>query len=87
MRHAVYSLVQIRTGKYPQGDRALEALQVSTGSEVINRYLLIGRHTSVAIFDAPDEEALIKIVGPFSGFGVAHVSPIMKLEDALKVTW
>jgi uncharacterized protein with GYD domain len=55
--------------------------------KLINRYLLIGRHTSVAIFDAPDEEALIKIVGPFSGFGVAHISPIMKLEDALKVSW
>jgi uncharacterized protein with GYD domain len=55
--------------------------------KLINRYLLIGRHTSVAIFDAPDEEALIKIAGPFSGLGVAHISPAMKLEDALKVTW
>lgn len=55
--------------------------------KLINRYLLIGRHISVAIFEAPDEESLIKIVGPFSGLGVAHVSPAMKLEDALKVTW
>jgi hypothetical protein len=55
--------------------------------KLISRYLLIGRHVSVAIFDAPDEESLIKIVGPFSGFGVAHVNPAMKLEDALKVTW
>jgi Domain of unknown function (DUF3303) len=55
--------------------------------KLINRYLLIGRHTSLAIFDAQDEEALIKVVGPFAGLGVAHVSPAMKLEDALKVTW
>jgi hypothetical protein len=55
--------------------------------KLINRYLLIGRHVSVAIFDAQDEEALIKVVGPFSGLGVAHISPAMKLEDALKVTW
>ena len=55
--------------------------------KLINRYLLIGRHTSVAIFDAQDEEALIKVTGPFSGLGVAHISPAMKLEDALKVSW
>jgi hypothetical protein len=55
--------------------------------KLINRYLLIGRHTSLAIFDAQDEEALIKVVGPFSGLGVAHISPAMKLEDALKVPW
>ena len=55
--------------------------------KLINRYLLIGRHTSLAIFDAQDGEALIKVVGPFSGLGVAHISPAMKLEDALKVTW
>jgi hypothetical protein len=58
-----------------------------TDVKLINRYLLIGRHTSVAIFDATDEEALIKIVGPFSGLGVAHISPAMKLEDAIKVAW
>jgi uncharacterized protein with GYD domain len=58
-----------------------------TDVKLINRYLLIGRHTSVAIFEATDEEALIKIVGPFSGLGVAHISPAMKLEDAIKVAW
>jgi len=58
-----------------------------TDVKLINRYLLIGRHTSVAIFDATDEEALIKIVGPFSGLGVAHISPAMNLEDAIKVAW
>jgi hypothetical protein len=42
---------------------------------------------SVAIFEAQDEEALIRIVGPFASLGVAHVHPIMKLEGALKVTW
>jgi hypothetical protein len=54
--------------------------------KLINRYLLIGRHTSVALFGATDEKALIKIVGPFSGPGGAQVSPAMKPEDALKVT-
>jgi uncharacterized protein with GYD domain len=58
-----------------------------TDVKLINRYLLIGRHTSVAIFEATDEEALIKIVGPFSGLGVAHISPAMKLEDSIKVAW
>ena len=33
--------------------------------KVIGRYVLIGRHMSVAIFDAPDEETLLKITGPF----------------------
>ena len=55
--------------------------------KLVNRYLLIGRHISVAIFDAPDEEALIKIVGPFSSLGVAHVDPAITIEDAMKVAW
>jgi uncharacterized protein with GYD domain len=55
--------------------------------KLLSRYLAIGRHMSVAIFEAQDEEALIRIVGPFATLGVAHVHPIMKLEDALKVTW
>jgi hypothetical protein len=55
--------------------------------KLINRYILIGRHISVALFEATDEEALMKITGPFSGLGVAHIYPAMRLEDALKVTW
>jgi uncharacterized protein with GYD domain len=55
--------------------------------KMIGRYLLIGKHTSVAIFEAPDEETLIKIVGPFAGLGVAHIHPAMPLEEALKVWW
>jgi hypothetical protein len=53
--------------------------------KVINRFLLIGRHMSVAIFDASDEEALLKITAPFSSFGVAHIAPAMHLEDAVKL--
>jgi uncharacterized protein with GYD domain len=55
--------------------------------KVINRYLLIGRHMSVAIFEAPSEESLIKITAPFSNFGVAHIAPAMQLEDAIRVKW
>jgi len=55
--------------------------------KLINRYLLIGRHTSLVIFDAPDEESLIKIVGPFSGLVIAHISPAMERKEALKVIW
>jgi uncharacterized protein with GYD domain len=55
--------------------------------KVIGRYVLIGRHMSVAIFDAPDEASLLKITGPFSSFGVAHIAPAMPLEEANQVTW
>jgi Domain of unknown function (DUF3303) len=52
-----------------------------------SRYLLIGRHTSLAIFDAPGEESLIKIAGPFSSLGVAHITPAMPLDEAIKIQW
>jgi uncharacterized protein with GYD domain len=55
--------------------------------KVINRYLLIGRHMSVAIFEAEDEESLIKIVAPFADFGVAHIAPAMSLDEAVRVHW
>ncbi len=51
--------------------------------KVINRYIIIGRHTSLAIFDAPSEEAVMKITAPFSSLGVAKVAPIMPLEKAI----
>ena len=55
--------------------------------KVISRYLLIGRHMSVAIFDAPSEEAVLKITAPFSNLGVAHIAPAMPLETAIRVNW
>jgi hypothetical protein len=55
--------------------------------KVINRYILIGKHVSLAIFDAPDAESILKITAPFSSYGVAHVTPIMPLEDAIRVHW
>jgi hypothetical protein len=55
--------------------------------KVLSRYLLIGRHMSVAIFEAPTEESLIKIVGPFANFGVAHIAPAMPVEEAIRVHW
>ena len=54
---------------------------------LIGRYVLIGRHISVAIFEAPDEAALLKVTGPFSSLGVAHVAPAMPLEEAIQVSW
>lgn len=51
--------------------------------KLMGRYLLIGRHTSVAIFDAPDEESILKITFPFREIGVAHIAPALPLEDAL----
>ena len=53
--------------------------------KVIHRYILIGRHTSMAIFDAPDEESILRITAPFRCIGVAKVAPIMPLEKALEV--
>ena len=54
---------------------------------LIGRYVLIGRHISVAIFEAPDEAALLKVTRPFSSLGVAHVAPAMPLEEAIQVPW
>ena len=53
--------------------------------KVIGRYLLIGRHISMAIFDAPSEEAILKITYPFRELGVPHVNPALPLEDSLKM--
>lgn len=52
---------------------------------VIGRYLLIGRHISVAIFDAPNEEAILKITYPFRNLGIPHVNPALALEESLKM--
>jgi hypothetical protein len=53
--------------------------------KVINRVLLIGIHESLAIFDAPDAESLLKITAPFHELGVAHIHPAMPIEEAIKV--
>jgi hypothetical protein len=53
--------------------------------KLIGRYLLIGRHISVAIFDAPNEEAILKITYPFSEIGVPHIAPALPLEEALEM--
>ncbi len=52
---------------------------------LIGRYLLIGRHISVAIFDAPNEEAILKITYPFRELGVPHIAPALPLEEALEM--
>lgn len=53
--------------------------------KVIHRYILIGRHISMAIFDAPNEEALLSITAPFRCIGVAKIAPIMPLEKAIEL--
>jgi hypothetical protein len=53
--------------------------------KLIGRYLLIGRHISVAIFDAPNEEAILKITYPFRELGVPHIAPAIPLEEALEM--
>jgi uncharacterized protein with GYD domain len=53
--------------------------------KVVGRYLMIGRHRSIAIFDAPKEEAILKITFPFKELGIAHIVPTLPLEDALKM--
>ena len=53
--------------------------------KLIERYLLIGRHLSVAIFDAPNEESILKVTFPFRGIGIPHVAPALPLEEALKM--
>ena len=55
--------------------------------KVIGRYVLIGRHASVAIFEAPSETSLLKVTAPFSSLGVAHIAPAMSLEEAIHTTW
>ena len=51
--------------------------------KLIGRYLLIGRHVSMAIFDAPNEESILKITYPFREIGVPHINPALPLEEAL----
>jgi hypothetical protein len=53
--------------------------------ELVGRYLLIGRHISVAIFDAPNEEAILKITYPFKDLGIPHIAPAIPLEVALEM--
>ncbi len=52
--------------------------------KLIGRYLLIGRHISVSIFDAPNEDAILKITYPFRELGIPHIAPAIPLEDALE---
>ncbi len=53
--------------------------------KLIGRYLLIGRHISVAIFEAPSEESILKITFPFRDIGVPHIAPALPLEEALEM--
>lgn len=52
---------------------------------LIGRYIMIGRHISVAIFDAPNEESILRVTYPFRDIGKAHVTPALPLEEALRL--
>ncbi len=62
-----------------------EEFQFPQEIKVIGRYLMIGRHISVAIFDAPNEESILKVTFPFREIGKAHLNPVLPLEEALKL--
>jgi len=53
--------------------------------KVIGRYLLIGRHLTVVIFEAPNEEAILKITHPARSLGIPHVCPALPMEEALQM--
>lgn len=53
--------------------------------KLIGRYLLIGRHMTVVIFEAPNEETILKITYTFRNFGIPHLNPALPLEEALKM--
>lgn len=38
----------------------------------------------MAIFDASNEEAILKITYPFRNLGIPHVNPALSLEESLK---
>jgi len=38
---------------------------------------------TVVIFDAPNEEAILRITHPARNFGVPHVCPALPIEEAL----
>lgn len=40
---------------------------------------------SVAIFDAPSEEAVLKIAYSFGELGVAHINPALPLDESIKM--
>ncbi|MCD4844511.1 MAG: hypothetical protein K8R25_08495, partial [Methanosarcinales archaeon] len=53
--------------------------------KLIDRYLMLGRHISVAIFDAQTEESILKITYPFKDLGIPHIVPALQFEEALEM--
>jgi hypothetical protein len=78
-------MVQVGSREYFKTSRTLERVQVSRRCEIGRQILLIGKHISVAIFDAPNEEAILKITYPFRELGVPHIAPALPLEEALEM--
>jgi ABC-type cobalamin/Fe3+-siderophores transport system ATPase subunit len=47
--------------------------------KLIGRYVLLGRHTAMSIFDPPSEVSLRKITQTLSTLGVTHLAPAMPI--------
>jgi hypothetical protein len=77
--------VKWEVDKIDEAKKLWKEIKVPKEVKVIGRYLLIGRHLTVVIFDAPNEEAILKINYPARNFGVPHVCPALPMEEALKM--
>ncbi len=71
--------------KIEEAKKLWKEMKFPSDVKVLGRYLLIGRHMTVVIFDAPNEEAILKITHPARKFGIPHVNPALPMEEALKM--
>jgi uncharacterized protein with GYD domain len=77
--------VKWEVDKIDEAKKLWKEIKFPSDVKVIGRYLLIGRHLTVVIFEAPSEEAILKITHPARNLGVPHVCPALRMEDALKM--
>ena len=80
-RNTVCTTVRVETREQSETDGSLERIQVPQRSES-NRQISPYWQT---IFEAPNEESILKITYSFGELGIAHVAPALPLEDALKM--
>lgn len=77
--------VKWEVDKIDEAKKLWKEIKFPKDVKVIGRYLLIGRHLTVVIFEAPNEEAILKITHPARNFGVPHVCPALPIEEALEM--
>jgi len=77
--------VKWEVDKIDEAKKLWKEIKFPSDVKVIGRYLLIGRHLTVVIFEAPSEEAILKITHPARNLGLPHVCPALRMEDALKM--